>query len=153
MNVYGRTRQEKLSEVVSEMAESVLGTKKCALYVPRLAAGAERQSATPLTTEGCASSNLAPTVGLEPASGDSQDFAESQQNSANSAQFSVLATTPDAADEQKSALPQQNPSTSVHEKCVPSVHQNRDLQDVVEAWPDLSDKVKVHLLKIVKDSR
>ena len=66
MNVYGRTRQEKLSEVVSEMAESVLGTKKCALYVPRLAVGAERESATPCVTEGCASSNLAPAVGLEP---------------------------------------------------------------------------------------
>ena len=66
MNVYGRPRQEKLSEVVSEMAESVLGTKKCALYVPRLAVGAERESATPCVTEGCASSNLAPAVGLEP---------------------------------------------------------------------------------------
>ena len=54
------------SEVVSEMAESVLGTKKCALYVPRLAVGAERESATPCVTEGCASSNLAPAVGLEP---------------------------------------------------------------------------------------
>ena len=60
MNVYGRTRQEKLSEVVSEMAESVLGTKKCAIYVPRLAVGAERENATPLETRELRSSNLAP---------------------------------------------------------------------------------------------
>ena len=52
MNVYGLTRQEKLSEVVLEMAESVLGTKKCTLYAPRVAAGAERESATPCVTEG-----------------------------------------------------------------------------------------------------
>ena len=47
MNVYGRTRQEDLSEVVSEMAESDLGTKTWALYVPRLAVSAERENATP----------------------------------------------------------------------------------------------------------
>ena len=105
-----------------------------------------------LPTRGCVSTKLVAAEGFEPASGDSQDCAESQQNSANSAQFSALATTPNAADEQKSALPQQNPSTSVHEKCVPSVHQNCDLQYVVEAWPKLSDKVKARLLKIVKES-
>ena len=96
---------------------------------------------------------MAAAEGFEPASGDSQDCAESQQNSANSAQFSALATTPDAADEQKSALPQQNPSTSVHEKCVPSVHRDRDLREVVEAWPDLSDEARDRIVEIVKESR
>ena len=28
-----------------------------------------------------------------------------------------------------------------------------DLAEIVEAWPELSDKVKVRLLKIVKKSR
>jgi len=66
MNVYGRTRQEKLSEVVSEMAESVLGEKKRALCVHKLAVGAEPENATPLQTRELRSFNLAPAVGLEP---------------------------------------------------------------------------------------
>ena len=66
MNVYGRPRQEDLSAAISAMAKSVLGEKKRATCVQQPAAGSERQSATPSTTEGCASSNLAPAVGLEP---------------------------------------------------------------------------------------
>ena len=41
----------------------------------------------------------------------------------------------------------------MHEKCVPSVHQDFDLQDVVEAWPDLSDEARDRIVEIVKESR
>ena len=65
-NVYGRTRDERLREAVEWVGEIAEPEQSSAPSVYRLAAGAERQSATPSTTEGCASSNLAPAVGLEP---------------------------------------------------------------------------------------
>ncbi len=58
---------------------------------------------------------LVAAEGFETASDNSQDRAESQHNSANSTQYSAVAATPHTADMQKSALPQQNPSTSGHE--------------------------------------
>ena len=91
--------------------------------------------------------------GFEPASDDSEDRAESQQNSANSTQFSALARPPKSTDKQKSALPLQNPGTSVHEKCVPSVHRDHDLREVIEAWSELSDKVRARISEIVKESK
>jgi hypothetical protein len=33
------------------------------------------------------------------------------------------------------------------------VHQDHDLAEVVEAWSELSDKVKARVLEIVKESR
>ena len=53
MNVYGRARKERLSEVVEQMAKSVVREEK---YVPSMysqAVGAETKSATPLKTEDC----------------------------------------------------------------------------------------------------
>ena len=92
--------------------------------------------------------------GLEPASADSQDHAESQQNSANSSQFSALAVAPHAADEQKFALPQQNASTSAHQKCalsVPDYHDlPEDLSEVVSRWNDLPNALKAHILEKVR---
>ena len=61
-NVYGRTRDERLREV-EEIAEP---EENSVPSVHRIAAGSERESATPSTTEVCALSNLAPAVGLEP---------------------------------------------------------------------------------------
>ena len=153
MNLYGRAREERLSETVEKVGAVVSVPLKCATYVQRLAVGAEQESATPSVARGCASLNMVEAAGVEPASDDSQDRAESQQNSANSKQFSMLAVTPHAADEQKFALPQQSASTSAHEKCVPSVHQDRDIADVVEAWSDLPDEVKARIVEIVRASR
>ena len=63
-----------------------------------------------------------------------------------------VAKSPDTADEQKPALPQQNPSTSTHQKCVPSVSKNPDLDQVVAAWDDLPDLIKAQILELVKTS-
>ena len=77
---------------------------------------------------------------------------EATQNDANAVQSSALAKSPDTVDEQKPALPQQNPSTSTHEKCVPSVSKNPDLEKVVAAWDDLPDLIKAQILELVKTS-
>ncbi len=95
---------------------------------------------------------LAPALGLEPRSHVQHNRAEIQQNSAKSGQFNALAKSSDTVDQQNSALPQQNPSTSTHEKCVPSVHQNPDLDQVVAAWDDLPDLIKARILELVKTS-
>jgi len=91
-------------------------------------------------------------AGIEPRSDLQHNHAETRQNSAKSRQFSALAKSPDTVDQQNSALSQQNPSTSTHEKCVPSVHQNPDLDQVVSAWDDLPDLVKSQILALVKTS-
>ncbi len=106
----------------------------------------------PSVTEGCASTELAPALGLEPSSHVLHNDAESQQNNAKLRQSSALAKSPDTVGEQNSALSQQNPSTSTHEKCVPSVSKNPDLDQVVAAWDDLPDLIKARILELVKTS-
>ena len=91
-------------------------------------------------------------AGIEPRSDLQHNHAETQQNDAKSRQSSALAKSPDTADEQKPALPQQNPSTSTHQKCVPSVSKNPDLDQVVAAWDDLPDLIKAQILELVKTS-
>ena len=65
MNVYGRVREDRLAEAVERVGEVILGPEGVP-EVYRKAAGAEQEIATPLKTEGCDSSKLAPAVGLEP---------------------------------------------------------------------------------------
>ena len=89
---------------------------------------------------------------IEPATEGFQNKVEATQNDANAVQSSALAKSPDTVDEQKPALPQQNPSTSTHEKCVPSVSKNPDLEKVVAAWDDLPDLIKAQILELVKTS-
>ena len=89
---------------------------------------------------------------IEPATEGFQNKVEATQNDANAVQSSALAKSPDTVDEQKPALPQQNPSTSTHEKCVPSVSKNPELEKVVAAWDDLPGLVKARILELVKTS-
>ena len=91
-------------------------------------------------------------AGIEPRSDVLHNDAETQQNDAKSGQSSALAKSPDTADEQKPALPQQNPSTSTHQNCVPSVSKNPELEKVVAAWDDLPGLVKARILELVKTS-
>jgi len=90
--------------------------------------------------------------GIEPRSHALHDDAESQQNDAKSRQSSALAKLPDTVDDQNFALSQQNPSTFTHEKCVPSVSKNPDLERVVAAWDDLPDLIRTQILELVKTS-
>ena len=84
-------------------------------------------------------------AGLEPRSDLQHNHAETRQNPAKSGQSSALEKSPDTVD-------QQNPSTSTHEKCVPSVSKNPDLDQVVAAWDDLPDLIKAQILELVKTS-
>ena len=91
-------------------------------------------------------------AGLEPRSDVLHNDAETRQNDAKSRQSSALAKLPDTVGEQNSALSQQNPSTSTHEKCVPSVSKNPELEKVVAAWDGLPDLIKAQILELVKIS-
>ena len=146
--VYGRARADRMRDAAARISNEIC--VPCAYPEDE---EAERENATPVDTGGCALTKLAPALGLEPRSDLQHNHAETRQNDAKPGQSSALEKAPDTIDEQNPALPQQNPSTSVHEKCVPSVHQDHDLRYVVEAWPELSDKVKARLLKIVKKRR
>lgn len=48
MNVYGRTRKERLSETAEKVAANVLPAADNAIFMPRQAVGAEHESATPI---------------------------------------------------------------------------------------------------------
>jgi integrase len=65
MNVYGRTRDERLSAAVESVGEIVLN-RKCVSGVYRQELELEPKIATPTEIEGCDSGILAPEVGLEP---------------------------------------------------------------------------------------
>ena len=90
--------------------------------------------------------------GIQPRSHVLHNDAETRQNPAKSGQSSALEKSPGTGGEQNSALSQQNPSTSTHEKCVPSVSKNPDLDQVVAAWDDLPDLIKAQILELVKTS-
>ena len=111
-----------------------------------------KKAQPPVTTGSCAHKEVVEAAGIEPRSHVLHNDAESQQNDAKSRQSSALAKSPDTVGEQNSALSQQNPSTSTHEKCVPSVSKNPDLDQVVAAWDDLPDLIKAQILELVKTS-
>ena len=48
MNVYGRVEKSRLADTVEGIAKELRSVQKCAIYVPRVAVGAETESATPL---------------------------------------------------------------------------------------------------------
>ncbi len=60
INVYGRANEQRLRSAVERVGDVVLSKEKCVPSVYGMPAGPEQESATPLTTEGCASSKLAP---------------------------------------------------------------------------------------------
>ena len=91
--------------------------------------------------------------GIEPFAASASNDAKPPQKGADSLQFSALAQSAHDTNQQKSALSEQNLSTSEHETIVPSVHQDPDLAEVIKAWSELSDKAKARVLKIVKESR
>jgi len=68
MNVYARTRDERLSEVAELMAKNTLPGQDRALFVHKKAAGAENQVITPCKTMPYRASILAPPTGVEPVS-------------------------------------------------------------------------------------
>ena len=66
MNIYGRVREERLSEAVERVGRVIL-KEKCVPSVYRLAAGAERENATHVKSAGCVSQRLVAGAGFEPA--------------------------------------------------------------------------------------
>ena len=66
MNIYGRVREERLSEAVERVGRVIL-KEKCVPSVYRLAAGAERENATRVESAGCVSQRLVAGAGFEPA--------------------------------------------------------------------------------------
>jgi integrase len=66
MNVYGRTRPERLHQAVERASKSVLSEPNRAPSVHRLAVGAEPENATPLSTRGCVSELMVAVEGIEP---------------------------------------------------------------------------------------
>lgn len=91
--------------------------------------------------------------GIEPRTASVANDAKPKQKCANSIQFSALEGSPDSTNQQKPALSKQNPSTSERQERAPSVHQDRDLAEVIESWSELSDKVKARVLKLVEESK
>ena len=61
--------------------KKVVSEDRRAISVQWKAVGAERENATPIETEGCASSSVVAGVGFEPEVEQKQEFTQSNQNS------------------------------------------------------------------------
>jgi len=73
---------------------------------------------------------------------------------AKPAQQNSLEASADKQAQQNPDTSEQNQHTLLHSRRVPEEYGfPEDLAEIVEAWPDLSDKLKARLLKIVKESR
>ena len=152
-NVYGRARHDHMAEAVERIAARLYTARERAPSVHRLAVGSEQEGVIACKTSNCDEFLMVEQRGIEPSSAPTPTEAQTQQNCAKPSQSSALRQSTADTDQQRSTLSEQNPSTSAHEKCAPIVHQNRGLQDVVEAWPDLSDEARDRIVEIVKESR
>ena len=67
LNVYGRPREDRMAEAVEQIAANMAIEEKRAIYVQRLAVGAERENATSVKSGSCVSQRLVAGAGFEPA--------------------------------------------------------------------------------------
>ena len=67
MNVYGRVREEHLSQAVEKVADNLFSDEKCVPSVYRKVAGLQQESATPITNKELRSLKLVEAAGIEPA--------------------------------------------------------------------------------------
>ena len=66
MNVYGRTRDDRLSQVVEDVAEELKLGLECVPAVYQQAVGSELKNATPFITRELRSSKMVEAAGIEP---------------------------------------------------------------------------------------
>ena len=66
MNIYGRTREDRLAKAVEEVASAVLPEEKRAICVQRQAVGAETENATPFENIELRSEKMVELRGIEP---------------------------------------------------------------------------------------
>ena len=66
MNVYGRTRSDRLSEIVEDVARGIEFEQECVPDVYRQAVGSEQESATPLNNRELRSLKMVEAAGIEP---------------------------------------------------------------------------------------
>ncbi len=106
MNVYGRTRSDRLSEIVEDVARGIELEQKCVLDVYQQAVGPERESATPLSNRELHSFKMA-AAGIEPggAKPAHPTPTPTPHTSANSLQDNTLALSPTAGNPQNSTHP------------------------------------------------
>ena len=149
-NVYGRTRDERLSEAVERLAEAVFPLEG----VPReyqLAVGAETESATPFDKKrlrsievgsgGRARTNAMPVA----------QSAESTQKPAETEQFQSLPQGASAPPEQSRALSRQSPGNILRQSSALLRH-SPDLSRVIDAWDDLPEETRSCILKLIEEA-
>ena len=149
--MYGRANEDRLREAVERLPMSALTEAKRAPSVHRLAVGAERKNATPVNTEGCASSKLAPALGLESEHRILQFRAEITQEAAKSLHFNALDLVTDGGEIQNCALCGQIHGTSEHDSCVPCAYIDAELAQVILMWTLLSTNEKAQILAVARE--
>ena len=136
-------REDRLSQTVEDMAQSLVSEPERAIYVQKLAVGAEQESATPFAnrelrlsdngggggnrTDLPSASNIAPTLQVHCNTMRSED-----------SQMGTLAggLRGDCSDMQKEN----------------AISMPKDLAGVVAAWSSLSDDQKAQIIGIAKDN-
>ena len=159
MNVYGRLREGRLSNVLEQVAENINTQKKSAIYVQKKTSG-ENEEAVTLSTPEVLEDNTAMEVGgIEPRKTPhlrlNKSTTEGAQNSANAEQSTSSLPSDQPTSKHNDAKVEHKYDESKQEKCVICVSQDpnsmpRDLADVVLAWDQLPDEIKSSILTMVK---
>ena len=168
MNVYGRTRPERLSEAAEAVGKMLnFGPEieeKRALCVHKLAAGAEGLDVNALADKAF---DVAAGDGVVGSSPTAATISASERDPDKSRSFRVqthaessTCNAGQAGAEDKSATPSQQVQSGVlRPKCVQSVLADspgealpHDLRAVVDAWPDLPDAVKAGIVAMIRAS-
>jgi hypothetical protein len=162
MNVYGRVREERLSEAVEKVAKTILPDEERTIYVYRKALGIYEKAATPADNRELRPIKLSGGGGNRTLHLTScktniseTDAAQTRENSEHiNALLEAVPLTP----QQNSTLLAHQKDTSIHSECATCVQRHRptlphDLTEVVDAWGNLPDAVKAGILAMVNATR
>jgi len=156
MNVYGRLREGRLSNVIEQVAENINTQKKSAIYVQKKTSGENEEAVTPSTPEALEDNTAMEVGGIErPNLGFGQSSrtpTEPIHKCAKPLQSNALQNDPQNVEMHKCALSEQKNSTSLRSKSAIYVQQNsipEDLAKVVDAWTSLPDGVKSSIMAMI----
>ena len=159
--MYGRTREERLSEAVEHICCTLFPHEKCATYAHQ----GENEEGTdlfnPLENKGLhlvigsggGGNRTSPLTSIESNTYDKKP----ERIRANTKQNNTLADSLSSTGKQ-TQTPSEHPNDiSLHEKCVTCVHQTEavfpdDLREVIDAWGYLPDAIKTGIMAMVRAS-
>jgi hypothetical protein len=149
MGVYGRTREERLHQVVEHVAMVLQGETQSAHSVPsvQLAENTNAVNAGDQSVYGVV--HPVEAAGIEPQDAAPSPHASSPHRHAQRRHFRALRPSRASHDPSPDAPAIHEQYTGVHDERAHSVHMDPDLAAVIAAWPTLAAPVRATILQLV----